>query len=103
MKLNLAGATSAGKKESSHDEATKHETIAVTFEFSSESMAAETYNISAGDTFAQIKKRIADSKRIPYVDITFTLAGKTLIDPLCLSDVKEIKGKDKVTIETRIK
>ena len=103
MKLNLAAATSASKLESSHEESTKHPMIAVTFDFSLASMPAETYSISAGDTFAQIKKRIADTKRIPYVDITFSLDEKVLIDPLCLSDVKEINGKEKITITATIK
>ena len=98
MKLNLSG---AGKGPSSHEEATQHATIAVTFRYSN-GLPEETRNVSAGDTFAQVKKRLADMKGIPYSNISFFLGEKALIDPLCLSDVKEIRGQDKIAIETKI-
>ena len=100
MKLSLPTGD-IEKGSSAHDEATTHASIDVTFCFSNE-LANETQSISVGDTFAQVKKRIADAKGIPYGQLKLLLDAKELIDPYCLSDVPALTGKESATIQVQV-
>jgi hypothetical protein len=107
MKLNLG---LGAPKTDYHEEATSHAMVVVTLSFSN-NLPDQIESISMGDTFAQVKKRIADTHGVSYTKISLTLEDSStlgenrrdLLDPFSLSDIKEIKGRTEVTIVVDIK
>jgi hypothetical protein len=57
---------------------------------------------TAGDTVAQVKKALSDVSGIPYVDLTLTLDGKTMMDPLSLNDLPAARGKQELQIHVKV-
>ncbi len=104
MKLNLAAkpVAAAANAPSYHDEADPHAKVTLSLSFSN-GLAGATMVASAGDTVAQIKKRISEAHSLRYGALSLVVEGKPVIDPLSLNDVKHIRGKTEVAVEVQVK
>lgn len=56
-----------------------------------------------GDTIAQVKKLLSDEKGIPYSNVSLSLAGNALMDPLSLNDIPAARGKTELTLQVQLK
>jgi hypothetical protein len=102
MKLNLSANPAPSNARSYQEEADPHAKVTLSLSFSN-GAAATTLVASAGDTVAQIKKRISEAQGIAYGALSLVVAGKPLMDPLSLNDIKDVRGKTEVAVEVRVK
>ncbi len=109
MKLNLgaklpgpssAAAESAPAK-SYHEEANEHSQLTLHLTFSN-GLPPAALTASAGETLAQIKKRISDANGLSYGALTLTVEGKAAMDPFSLNDLKHIRGKSEVAVQIAV-
>ena len=102
MKLNLGKAVEKKDEPSAHDAATTHAKVSLTLEFSN-GLPTKSVECSVGETWAMIKKnQVADPMGIAYGKLSLFFGEKPLLDPLCVSDVKELQGKIEATIRVQV-
>lgn len=89
--------------QSAHEEATQHAVVRLELLFEPPPqgdlpLSSQHMLLSVGDTFAQLKKRLAESHGWTFSDVSLFVGNLLLLDPLCLSDVPQLRGLEEVTI-----